>query len=401
VFAVMSSLVHRLLFTILDLLPPSIGILTGGLYALTVNPLRVLQLIYGRPFTPKIIGLNSISELRNVVINGAAHSVLIRGVNRHAPVILVLHGGPGATDIPFSSAYGKHLEQKFVVVHYDQRGACKSAALNAKCANFQNTLTVEQHIDDCVKLSQWLVHDSGLAGTKDGLYLIGGSWGSMLALFTIKRIPRLFKKCILRGLVTDTPSSEYQGMKFLRQQMLHFQYSTKAINDVQTLGYPYGTDIDRLLCQREWLTSLGGMSYNDGDSAGPIPRWQLSHSFSTALFLAPEVSFSEIVGMKPAMVATLRGMWPDVERTNMLAAVDGCVDVAVCVVHGRHDHCTAHELVLEFMTKLAAPSKSVVWFEKSGHSPQREEAAEFSKVVCKYFEAEDSYDGKYDIIEVE
>ena len=329
-------MIRKLFFRVLDIFPPAIGMLTGVVCALTANPFRVLQLFYGRPYTPKIEGPNSISELRDVMINGATHSTLIRGKDRHAPVILVLHGGPGATDIPFSSAYGKFLEQTFVLVHYDQRGACKSAATNFKQPNFQQTLTVEQHTNDAIKMSEWLIHDSGLQGAREGLYLIGGSWGSMLALFTLKRRPDLFKKCILRGLVTDTVLSEKQGMKFLIERMHHFNYNAKEIESVEAIGHsPYGTDIERLLCQREWLSSLGGMSFDSFDIPEPIPRWKLSHSFSMALFLAAEVSLCDILAMKPAMVATLRGMWPAVETTDMLSAVEGEVEVPVLVVRGK------------------------------------------------------------------
>jgi pimeloyl-ACP methyl ester carboxylesterase len=363
----MAAVIQKLLLRVLNIFPPGVGMLTGGLYALYSNPFLVLQLIYGRPFTPPIKGHNSIAELRDVMINGVTHSALIRGQNRDAPVILVLHGGPGATDIPFCSAYGRFLEQSFVVVHYDQRGACKSAAANLKRPDFLKTLTVEQHVNDAIKFSEWLVHESGLSGAVSGLNLIGGSWGSMLALFSLKRRPDLFKKCILRGLVTDTAKSEKQGMQFLTQRMQHFHFSGKEIDEVKAIGaYPYGTDIDRLLRQREWLSSLGGMSYAGGDISEPIPRWELSHSFSAALFLAPEVSLWEIMCMKPAMVATLRSMWPAIEGMDMLQAVGGGVGVPLCVVHGQADHCTAHELVLSFLQALRAPGKHVVWFGRSG-----------------------------------
>jgi pimeloyl-ACP methyl ester carboxylesterase len=235
---------------------------------------------------------------------------------------------------------------------------------------FLPSLTVEQHINDCIKFSEWLMFASGLTGAAEGLYLVGGSWGSMLALLSLKRRPDLFKKCILRGLVTDTAESERQGMKFLKQRMQRFHYSAEEVSDVQALGrYPYGPDIDRLLAQREWVANLprrDELPFDTLDISEPVPRWKLSHSFSLALFMAPEVCLSEIIGMKPAMVATLRGMWPDVETANMLEAVGGEVEVPLCVVHGQYDHCTAHELVLDFMRSLRAPSKHVVWFERSG-----------------------------------
>lgn len=188
-------------FGILDFLNPNLGILTGAICGFLYNPLRIYQLLCGEPYTPAIPLQNSVAQLRSVTINGAYHSLLIRGNNYKAPVILVLHGGPGATDIPFNSSYGKILEDKFVVVHYDQRGACKSGNVNFKLNNndFDGTLTIDQHVDDAVAISEWLMANPALPGAREGLYLIGGSWGSMLALLTLQKRPELFKRAILRG----------------------------------------------------------------------------------------------------------------------------------------------------------------------------------------------------------
>lgn len=52
--------------------------------------------------------------------------ILIRGNNENNPVILFLHGGPGLPMMPFHQHFQSNMEDKYTVVHWDQRGAGKS-----------------------------------------------------------------------------------------------------------------------------------------------------------------------------------------------------------------------------------------------------------------------------------
>lgn len=67
----------------------------------------------------KIVGENSISELKAVVIGGVEQWVYIRGENRDKPILLMLHGGPGSGQIGFIRKLQASLEKHFVVVQWD------------------------------------------------------------------------------------------------------------------------------------------------------------------------------------------------------------------------------------------------------------------------------------------
>lgn len=168
---------HNFIGFCLSLLPPNVGILSGIIAAVLTDPFEALRLLSGRSaYTPDTYKSypNAITQLHSVLINDSHHSVLIRGCDASKPVLLILHGGPGATDIPFHRSYGQYLELDFVVVHYDQRGACKSAVLNSSLKNFAETITVEQHINDAIGVATWIIQNPLLPDAKNGIFLLGG-----------------------------------------------------------------------------------------------------------------------------------------------------------------------------------------------------------------------------------
>lgn len=87
--------------------------------------LLVIALFFST-WTANIKGDNSISTLEQVEINGTNDEIMIRGANKNNPIIIVVHGGPGASEIPYAVKHQDLLESNFTVVNYDQRASGKS-----------------------------------------------------------------------------------------------------------------------------------------------------------------------------------------------------------------------------------------------------------------------------------
>ena len=170
--------IPRTIEFLLSFMPPNVGIITGVFVALASHPITTLRLLSGlaasTPDTYKSCP-RGVAKLCTITVNGAHHSVLIRGCDTRKPVLLVLHGGPGATDIPFQRSYGQYLELDFVVVHYDQRGSCKSAVQNTSTPGFNESLTIKQHVDDAINIAEWFLQNVDYPGAKDGIFLLGGN----------------------------------------------------------------------------------------------------------------------------------------------------------------------------------------------------------------------------------
>ena len=106
------------------------------------------------------------------MLGGHAQEVLVRGADARNPVLLILHGGPGFAEMPLFTTYNADLEQHFLVVHWDQRGAGRSYAADIP----PESMTLRQFVADALELINWLT----VRFTQEKVYLVGHSWGSLL-----------------------------------------------------------------------------------------------------------------------------------------------------------------------------------------------------------------------------
>ena len=68
----------------------------------------------------------SIKCSEHLTLDGTKMYLLGRGADRSAPVLVWLHAGPGGAERPLFRYFNSELENHFVVVYWDQRGAGRS-----------------------------------------------------------------------------------------------------------------------------------------------------------------------------------------------------------------------------------------------------------------------------------
>src|SRR5512145_35243 len=115
-----------------------------------------------------------INVLEKVVLGGTAQWISIRGADPHQPVLLFLHGGPGSANLAKLRVQTPALEEHFVVVNWDQRGAGKSAGIGFD----YESLSIAQIISDTHELVEYLKARFGV----EKIYLLGFSWGTIVGL---------------------------------------------------------------------------------------------------------------------------------------------------------------------------------------------------------------------------
>jgi pimeloyl-ACP methyl ester carboxylesterase len=75
-------------------------------------------------------------------------------------------------------------------------------------------------------------------------------------------------------------------------------------------------------------------------------------------------------------------MWPEVSRINLIELAPE-LRMPVFFFLGRHDHWVPPETSVQYFNALTAPSKKLVWFEKSGHEPFVDEPAKFNASIVE------------------
>ncbi|MUT65951.1 alpha/beta fold hydrolase [Paenibacillus sp. NEAU-GSW1] len=143
---------------------------------------------------------NSVANISPISIRGNKQWILVRGRNIQKPLLLFLHGGPGVTTMGFASKLQRQLEEHFICVHWDQRGAGKSYDKRV----FNDHLTIDDYVEDIRVLSIYLSQKYN----KQKIILVGRSWGTIIGSLAAHRYPELFHAYIGIGQVVHMMEGE-------------------------------------------------------------------------------------------------------------------------------------------------------------------------------------------------
>jgi len=310
--------------------------------------------------TPLIQAPNSIASLEKVQLGGIEQWILIRGTDRSNPVLLFLHGGPGAAEMTTEHYFGTELEKHFVVVMWDQRGAGKSYSSKIP----EKTMTIDQFVSDGHELT--LVLKKRFSAEK--IYLMGHSWGTILGTLLVQKYPEDYYAYIGIGQCVDLERNEAISYQFVLDEAKK-RNNKIALSQLQKIGPPPYQNQSEMMTQRNWLTKFGGAAYQKS-SLG----WMIKIALE-----AKEYSAGDFVKFLIGVEYSDKLMWDEIMKVNFLNDATR-LEVPVYFFEGRHDYNTPWELVQEYYEKLDAPKgKTLIWFENSAHSPNLEEPEQFAE----------------------
>jgi pimeloyl-ACP methyl ester carboxylesterase len=299
---------------------------------------------------------DSIAEIKYRLLGGLDQWVMIRGESLTNPPLILLHGGPGFSETHFFRYYNAPLEQAFTVVYWDQRGSGQS--FDPKIP--QSSMTVAQLITDLDELVEAVCQRLG----KQKVVLFGHSWGSVLGVLYAARFPEKVAAYVGSGQLGDWPASEVATYAYVLAAARRLNHR-QALKELQAIGPPPHT-AKALWTQRLWLHRLEG---------GPLLKsvWDLGRM----LISVPETSIFDLFKVINTFQWCLDIMWAEVSAINLIKVVPA-LQMPVFLFLGRHDHCVPSEISVTYFKALTAPSKMLVWFEKSGHEPFVDEPTKFN-----------------------
>lgn len=305
---------------------------------------------------------DGIESLERVLLGGVEQTIYLRGHDRRKPVLLFLHGGPGAPEMPAAREFGLRLEEHFVMVHWDQRGAGNSCTSEIP----DESLHLEQFLEDTLALIDLLRKRFGV----EKIYVVGHSWGSILGALTAQRHPELFHAYIGIGQVVDMRRGEELSYRFVLERA-KAEANDEALEELATLRPPYASTQD-LMRQRAWLGHYHGDYY----------RGNAIRAFARSIFFSPEYSFAKKLSFYPCAINSLDQAWDDLQDIDFIRDIPR-LEMPVFFFTGRHDYNTPFELVEEYYEVLEAPHKEIVWFENSAHMPNIEEPELFQDLLIR------------------
>lgn len=279
------------------------------------------------------------------------------------PAAVVLHGGPGSASNSGMLDWFDLSRQR--VVLFDQRGAGRSLPSgmledNHTAALIQDIERLRSHLG----IDRWMV--------------VGGSWGTLLAVLYTASFKQHVRSLILRGTFLGSEpelSWFFQSLRALAPQ---------AWNQL--------TDGWNLEQQQHVLQNLTALLHNGtvDQQQDAAARWSTYENKIMATMLGIEQTGSTPVVSTHSPVTKYRiqshylSQHCFVSQEEVCAAAQQITALPVILVHGTHDWICPPESALRLHTMLPAQAQ-LRWVVRGGHTPQDPAMlAALKQVIAEY-----------------
>lgn len=307
--------------------------------------------------TDACAGSEPVAWSEMVQADGAELYLLTRGEHCDAPVMVWLHGGPGAAERPLFRLYNRALEQDLTVAYWDQRGAGRSYS----AADLER-LSLAQHVADLDVIVDHLRRRLG----QEQVTLVGHSWGSALGLVYARRHPEKVAAFIGVAQFVSGIAAQRAQREFVEAQAQRTA-DQKTLDQLRDIGSPPYSAEQALKMQR-LVDRFGGVFHT---------RPSFIRATVSGIFRG-YVTPWEIAKIIRANDASLDAMADEIARLDLREAVTA-VEVPAVFMLGRHDRQLDSRLGAEYFHQLRAPAKSLIWFEQSAHNIPFEEPGPFNE----------------------
>lgn len=311
----------------------------------------------------------SISEIQKIQIGGVDQYLIIRGTDASRPVMLFLHGGPGSPETIFMKHYNQAIENNFVMVYWEQRGAGKSYTKDIP----SESMTFAQMVTDTREVAEYLAMRFG----QEKVFLMGHSWGSLLGILTAHEHPECFHAFFGVGQVAQQYRAERISLEWVLDQARERQ-DDRSVKALAALSFPdsladSNTWIKYLMRQRNYVNRFGGGITRETTGMWPLVKMVLK---------AREYTMSDKLNFMKASMFSLEHLWEGVMRTDLFHAIDS-MQVPVFIFQGKYDYQTPHVVARAFYEQLRAPKKDFFTFGEAAHSPNMEDPTRFNAIISE------------------
>lgn len=304
---------------------------------------------------------NSIAMHEDMTINGVPQRVTIRGKDQNNPVLLIVHGGPGAPILPvIYKLKGVDLEDIFTVCYWEQRGS--GLAYNDSIPD--SSITLNHIVDDGLKLSNHLRKTF----KKDKIYIEGLSWGTAVAAYMVQKKPELYHAYIGSGLMANQSLSEELSYEFAMSESQKHN-DTLSIHQLKQIGRPpYVKNSKNSVTEAFEIERQIVMKYTP-------TKLDIDFTFIKSMFLDNGLTFNEkftdMINSPETYYPASKILESTAIDMNLMRDIPE-LKVPVYILQGDNDHFTETSVAKTYFDSLIAPSKKWFLFEDGTHGVQIE-----------------------------
>lgn len=298
----------------------------------------------------------SINITEKIRLGGVMQWISIRGQDSSKPIMLFLHGGPGA----IHRYYNYELEKSFIVVNWDQRGAGNSFTDEVT----KESMNVEQLLSDTIELVEYLKKKFN----REKIYLAGHSWGSFLGINIVYQYPDNFYAYIGIGQVVNGRINEQISYNYTLD-MARRHKNNQAINELTTISKIqnglYCNGRIGIHTERQWLYKF--LRYKK-------KKLNFCRLFNS--IISRKVFSLDKAQYRKGLNFSAESLWGWMDNVDLINQIPQ-IKIPIFFCTGRYDYVSSYELVNKYFNQLKSPLKELIWFEMSSHAPHIEEPHEF------------------------
>ncbi len=257
------------------------------------------------------------------------------------------------------------LEQEFTVIYWDQRGCGRSL----RGPEEPEGISIDAMVSDTVSLLEWLRDRFGKE-----IFVIGFSFGGAIGAYAAAQRPDLVETLVAVGMDIDGVAAATNAYVFALKTAVEGG-KRHAILQLEAIGPPPHLKLKQFSTRVRWATNFGGVTTDE--TYGSMARQVL-----TSMVRSPDYTAGDIIRALRRIGATQAALLSDLANMDLTRTLTHLA-VRVVLAQGRLDQVAPGEAAERFARYLEAPSKQLVWFEQSAHTPHFEEPDKFRDLLLR------------------